>query len=152
MKTINGFTGFTLDTLVRALFSLTGGHTHNGTDSRTLPLANGKVNVGNGSGLAVAVTLSGDVTTTNAGVTSIGAAKVTKAKMNIYISAERTATGAEETVAHGLVVAPAHVLIIPTDTAPATAGVFTVTEGAHTTTNVLVTVTSGKKYKIVALA
>jgi hypothetical protein len=39
-------------------------------------LANGKVLVGNSSGVAAAVTPSGDVTISNAGVTAIGAAKV----------------------------------------------------------------------------
>ena len=42
-----------------------------------LALASGKVIVGNGSGKAAAVNLSGDVTISNAGVISIGANKVT---------------------------------------------------------------------------
>jgi len=50
------------------------------TPGRTL--ANGKVEVGNASGVAVAVTPSGDVTFTNAGVASIGAGKVTSAMMS----------------------------------------------------------------------
>lgn len=42
----------------------------------TQNLANGKIFVGNGSGVATAVTPTGDVTITNAGVTAIGANKV----------------------------------------------------------------------------
>lgn len=47
----------------------------------TTTLANGKVWVGNGSSVATAVTPSGDVTVDNAGVTTIGTAKVTLAMM-----------------------------------------------------------------------
>ncbi len=43
-----------------------------------IALADGKVLVGNASNVAAAVTLTGDVTTTNAGVTAIGASKVVK--------------------------------------------------------------------------
>ncbi len=42
-------------------------------------LANGKIYVGNGSGIGTAVTPSGDVTMSNAGVTAIGALKVLNA-------------------------------------------------------------------------
>ena len=69
-----------------------------------------------------------------------------------YVSAERTATGSAETVAHGMGVKPSAVLIVPTDTSPAVVGVFTVTEGSHTSANVVVTVTASKKYKILAFA
>lgn len=44
-------------------------------------LASAKIYVGNGSGIATAVTPSGDVTITNAGVTAIGAGKVTNAML-----------------------------------------------------------------------
>lgn len=104
-----------------------------------------------------AVISPGAVGTTELAATGVTAAKlaagaVTKAKALVFISTERTATGSEETIAHGLGATPASVLVIPTDTSPATAGVFTVTEGTHTSTNVLVTVTSGKKYKVFAWA
>lgn len=46
-----------------------------------IALADGTVFIGNGSGIAQARTLSGDVTTSNAGVTAIGANKVTKAML-----------------------------------------------------------------------
>lgn len=44
-------------------------------------LSNGTVLIGNGSNVATAVTLTGDVTTTNAGVTAIGSNKVTLGQM-----------------------------------------------------------------------
>lgn len=150
-----------------SLFNTSSGHDHDGVNSKPVvvagaSLANGKIWAGNGSGVAAAVTPSGDVTMSNAGVTAIGATKVTtamlaaaavtKAKMAIYISAERTATGNEETIEHGLGATPSAVFCVPTDTSPATAGGFTVTEGSHTDTNVLVTVTASKKYKVIALA
>jgi hypothetical protein len=52
-------------------------------------LADGKVLVGNGSNIATAVTPSGDVTITNAGVTAIGATKVTNAMLAGSIQASK---------------------------------------------------------------
>lgn len=69
-----------------------------------------------------------------------------------FMSAEQTGTGAPQNVAHGLGLVPEGVVIWPTDTAPATTGAYTVTEGVHTTTNVVVTVTTGKKFKVFAFA
>jgi predicted RecA/RadA family phage recombinase len=69
----------------------------------------------------------------------------------IFQSTEQTGTGSSQNVAHGLGVVPTVVIVYPTDTAPATVGVYTMVEGTHTTTNVVVTVTSGKKFKVVAM-
>lgn len=66
----------------------------------------------------------------------------------VFVSAEQTGTGSAQNVAHGLAATPTKVLIVPTDTAPATTGAYTATEGTHTSTNVVVTVTSGKKFKV----
>jgi hypothetical protein len=67
-----------------------------------------------------------------------------------FISTEQTGTGSPQSIAHGMGIIPTRVTCIPTDTSPATAGVFTVTEGTHDATNAIVTVTSGKKFKLVA--
>lgn len=75
---------------------------------------------------------------------------VTVAKMSVFKSTEQTGTGASQNIAHGLGVTPALVIVYPTDTSPATTGSYVVTEGSHTSTNVVVTVTSGKKFKVVA--
>lgn len=69
-----------------------------------------------------------------------------------FVSTEQTGNGSAQNVAHGLGIIPKKVVIVPTDTAPATTGAYTATEGTHTTTNVVVTVTSGKKYKVLAWA
>lgn len=82
----------------------------------------------------------------------IAAGAVTYAKAATFVSTEQTGTGAPQNVAHGLGVIPAAVLIVPTDTAPATTGAYTAVEGVHTITNVVVTVTSGKKFKVFAWA
>ncbi len=66
----------------------------------------------------------------------------------LFVSAELTGTGAQQTVAHGLGVVPTNVVITPTDMSPAPVGVFTVTEGVHDNVNVKVSVTLNKKYKI----
>jgi hypothetical protein len=71
---------------------------------------------------------------------------------NLFVSSEQTGTGSAQNVAHGLGVVPALVFLAPTDTSPATVGVYTVTEGTHDATNVVVTVTSGKKFKVLAAA
>jgi hypothetical protein len=77
---------------------------------------------------------------------------VTFANTKMFVSAEQTGTGSAQSIAHGLGVAPAAVLIVPTDTSPATVGAYTAVEGTHTSTNVLATVTTGKKYKVWAMA
>lgn len=77
---------------------------------------------------------------------------VTFAKAKVFVSAEQTGTGSEQNVAHGLGATPSAVFVAPTDTAPATAGDYTVSEGTHDGTNVKVTVTTGKKFKVLAWA
>jgi hypothetical protein len=84
----------------------------------------------------------------------LGPLAVTKAKALVFASAELTATGASQNVAHGLGVVPALVLVVPTkghDGAGAAGTEFPdSTEGVHTTTNVLVTVEAGAKFKVMA--
>lgn len=63
----------------RGALSTTDWSTFNG--KLTTTLSDGKILVGNGSNVATAVTPTGDVTVTNAGVTAIGAAKVTNAML-----------------------------------------------------------------------
>ena len=75
---------------------------------------------------------------------------ITFAKAKVFVSTEQTGTGASQNVAHGLGVTPAAVLVAPTDTSPSTTGAYTVVEGSHGATNVVVTVTSGKKFKVLA--
>jgi hypothetical protein len=70
----------------------------------------------------------------------------------LFVSTEQTGTGSAQNIAHGLGVTPLGVLIAPTDTAPATTGAYTLTEGAHDATNVVATVTTGKKFKVLAWA
>jgi hypothetical protein len=70
-------------------------------------------------------------------------------KQKLFLSAVQTGTGAQQSIAHGLGAVPAGVLASCTDNSGST-NVFTVTEGTHTATNVLVTVTTGAKYKVLA--
>jgi uncharacterized membrane protein len=53
-------------------------------------------------------------------------------------------------VAHGLGAAPAGVLVSVVDTTGASADPFAVSEGTHTSTNVVVTVTANVKFKVLA--
>ena len=82
----------------------------------------------------------------------IAANAVTVAKMKVFKSSEQTGTGSAQNIAHGLAVTPGLVMIFPTDTSPSMLGTYVVTEGSHGSTNVVVTVTSGKKYMVVAFA
>ena len=101
--------------------------------------------------IAARINLSGDVTVSDAGVATIGVAKVTKAKAKVFVSTEQTADGSAQSIAHGLGAVPSIVLITVTNNA----GIDTqwdVAEGSHTSTNVVVTVTTGVTYKVFAWA
>lgn len=63
-----------------------------------------------------------------------------------FKSAETTGTGSSQDVAHGLGVTPILVQIVPTETTASTVGAYDLAEGSHDATNVVVTVTSGKKF------
>lgn len=77
---------------------------------------------------------------------------VTVSKMKVFKSSELTGTGVAQNTAHGLGSVPALVIVYPTDTSAATEGVYVSSEGTHTSTEVVVTVTNGKKYRVVAFA
>jgi len=66
----------------------------------------------------------------------------------IFVSAETTGTGSAQNVAHGLGTAPSAVLVAPTEFASNLA--VDIAEGTHTSTNVVLTVTSGAKFKVIA--
>lgn len=102
-------------------------------------------------GCAIATTASGATEGEVRLNGTVRPATVNAAALGLFISAEQTGTGSAQNVAHGLGVTPSKVFVAPTDTAPATTGAYTVTEGTHTSTNVVVTVTSGKKFKVLAL-
>jgi predicted RecA/RadA family phage recombinase len=70
----------------------------------------------------------------------------------VFKSSEQTGTGSAQSIAHGLGVTPTRIAVYPSDTSPSTAGVYTLTEGTNTSTNVVVTVTSGKKFFVIAWA
>ncbi len=99
-----------------------------------------------------AVLPTGATLDTSAGTLIIPTGAVTFAKTAMFVSVEQIGTGSAQNIAHGLGVIPAAVMMAPTNTSAATMGDYTVTEGAHTTTNVVVTVTSGKKFKVWAMA
>lgn len=69
-----------------------------------------------------------------------------------FVSTEATGTGSAQNIAHGLGVIPSAVFVSATDLTPSTVGSFVVTEGTHTTTNIVLTVTTSKKFKVIAFA
>jgi hypothetical protein len=68
--------------------------------------------------------------------------------MNIFKSDEQTGTGESQSIAHGFGVIPSIVLIVLTKVGTDGAEI---TEGTHGTDNVNVTVTTGAKYKVLAI-
>lgn len=82
--------------------------------------------------------------------TAIADAAVTAAKALAFVSTEQTGTGSPQNIAHGLGATPSFVLPSVTED-PAGTG-FDVAEGAHDATNVVVTVTTGVKFKVLAWA
>lgn len=74
---------------------------------------------------------------------------LTKAKAAVFASTEQTGTGSAQNVAHGLAAVPALVMVSVTES---DGNAFDVAEGAHDSTNVVVTVTSGVKFKVLAWA
>jgi hypothetical protein len=90
--------------------------------------------------------------TADQGATNVNDANIASTAVSQYVfaSAEQTGTGGAQNIAHGLGVIPSAVLISVTDD---NGGVgFTVVEGAHDATNVVVTVTASAKYKVLAFA
>ena len=66
-----------------------------------------------------------------------------------FLSAEQTGTGSAQNIPHNLGVVPRLVLVLITGS-PSTYSALTVTMGTHTASNIVVTVTSGWKYKVYA--
>ena len=64
------------------------------------------------------------------------------------LSAEVTGTGSSQNTAHGLGATPTIVVAIPSNL---TGGPYVVTYGTHDATNAVCTVTSGEKYRVLAL-
>lgn len=77
---------------------------------------------------------------------------VTLEKAAVFVSIETTATGSEQSIAHGLGVVPSAVLVVPTELAADLGSGYDAAEGTHTSTDVLVTVTADAKFKILAWA
>lgn len=78
----------------------------------------------------------------------IAAGAVTKAKMAFFGNHGNTGTGSSQNIAHGLGVTPTFVTVIFTGTTSSQ----TVTYGTHTSTNVVVTVTSAATFDVIAIA
>ena len=81
--------------------------------------------------------------------------KISASEIGYFRSTEQTATGSAQTVAHGLGVVPAVVLVIPTEGHDGAGAAGTqmpdIAEGTHTATNVVVTVAAGAKFVVFAI-
>jgi hypothetical protein len=82
------------------------------------------------------------------GATDIAASSIPKAKLAAFMANAKTGTGSVQAVAHGLGVVPSFVTVIFTGSTTAQAVVY----GGHTSTNCVVTVTSGAVFDIIAFA
>lgn len=69
-----------------------------------------------------------------------------------YVSAQRTGTGQEESITHGLGTTPTDVQVtieyLPALADVATVATTLITQGTHTTTAIKLTVLSGAKYRV----
>lgn len=65
----------------------------------------------------------------------------------MFLSTEQTGTGSAQNIAHGFGSIPTLAFAAASNLS---GGAYVVTYGTHTTTNVVVTVTSGEKFRIVA--
>jgi len=79
----------------------------------------------------------------------LGKIKLDSKDIGIFVSAVQTGAAGAMNIPHTLGKVPSQVLVVPVDTS--SDGVFTVTEGTHTSTNIVVTVTATKKFKVLAL-
>lgn len=66
---------------------------------------------------------------------------------NVFLSGEQTGTGSAQNVAHGFGATPVLAFVILTGHS---GGPVTITYGTHTSTNVVVTVSSGETFRVVA--
>jgi len=66
-----------------------------------------------------------------------------------FVSTKQTDTGSAQSIPHGLGVTPTKVLVSITDNSAIPA--FVIVEGTHTSTDVVVTVTTGDKFKVLAM-
>jgi len=71
-------------------------------------------------------------------------------KQKQFLSTVLTGTGVAQSIAHGLGAVPVGVLASVVDNSATHADPYTVTEGTHTATNAVVTVTAGAKFKVLA--
>lgn len=86
------------------------------------------------------------------GVGDLADGSVTKAKAKVFFSTEVTGTGSPQNVAHGLAAVPAAVLVSFTELPVDLAAGADIAEGAHDATNVVLTITTGLKVKVLAWA
>lgn len=76
-------------------------------------LADGQINVGNGSGVATPVTLSGDVTMTDTGVTTIAASAVTSAKLDQTVMRYTSSVTLTQTLLQAIHTTPVSLIAAP---------------------------------------
>ena len=73
---------------------------------------------------------------------------VNGAKLNYFLSTEQTGNASAQNIAHGMGTIPTAVIVIPSGVA---SGANTFVQGSHTSTNAIVTATTGAKYYVLAL-
>jgi hypothetical protein len=107
------------------------------------------------SGLPTAALVS--VNPTTGALIPFVAASATSATTAVSVSGkfqstQQTGTGSSQSIPHGLGVIPSLVLVSAYDNTASGSTPFTfqLVEGSHTSTNLLITATSGLKYKVIA--
>ena len=100
-------------------------------------------------GLNDSIITSAEIKDDTIATADIATAAVTAVRSKIFVSAVLVGTGSAQTFAHGLGATPTKTLIGVVNFGASVA--VDVVEGTHTSTNCVVTATSGIKYKIWAM-
>lgn len=111
--------------------------------STDTPVLSGKT-VGVFFGFALEAITSGSTATIKVRL----AGGIASANSGVFISAELTGDGSSQATAHGLGATPSYVVATLTEFTSAQS--VDVAEGTHTSTNVVMTVTNGVKYRVIA--
>ena len=100
-------------------------------------------------GLNDSIITSAEIKDDTIATADIATAAVTAVKSKIFVSADQTGTGSAQNIAHGLGAVPTKSILGVINFGASVA--VDVVEGTHTSTNCVVTCTSGVKYKIWAM-
>lgn len=118
------------------------------TDANTANKVVKRDDSGNFAAGTITANITGNCSGSSGSCTGNAATATQIQAASIFKSTEQTGNGSAQDIAHGLTTIPSLVFVMLTDTGAAGT---VVTEGSHDATNCVVTVTTGSKYKVIAI-